>query len=141
MKKNNHLYQEFLLKHGLKSTKQRRLIFEKFIMTQGHVSADGFCNVVKKADPSIGQATVYRMLKLLTESHIARKLEMGDGIGMYELNLGRDHHDHLICEKCFKCVEFKDDALEELQIRLAGDHGFTLTGHKMFLYGLCAQCR
>jgi Fur family transcriptional regulator, ferric uptake regulator len=141
MMKNDKIYREFLLKHNLKSTKQRRLIFESFLKLKGHITSEAFCTVIKKIDISIGQATVYRMLKLLSDSGIARKLEMGNGVPVYELGVGKKHHDHLICEKCYKTVEFHDETLEKLQLKLAESHNFTLTGHKMFLYGICSQCQ
>lgn len=134
------IYKEFLRKHKLKSTKQRSLIFEFFMKSEDHLSAEAFCAKIKEHDPSIGQATVYRMLKLLTESGIARKLEMGNGLAVYERSAGRSHHDHLICDRCFKTVEFHDADIERRQDELARRYGFTLTGHKMFLFGLCPDC-
>ncbi len=140
MKKNENVYQEFLYKHHLKSTRQRSLMFETFFEIKEHVSAEEFCAIIKKIDPTVGQATVYRMLKLLAESGIARRLEMGGGLAVYELNAGKEHHDHLICETCFKCIEFNDEEIEKLQIQLAESYGFVLSGHKMFLYGICPDC-
>jgi Fur family ferric uptake transcriptional regulator len=150
MTQNKKVYEDFLLKHNLKSTKQRNLIFETFLKTRKHVSAEEFCAMIKKIDPTIGQATVYRMLKLLTESGIARKLEMGTmgtmgtagtGLTLYELDKGRNHHDHLVCERCSRCIEFHDERLENLQEELAEKDGFVLTGHTMLLYGICSACR
>lgn len=141
MKNSKTLYRDFLAKHNLKSTKQRTLIFKTFIKTRKHVSAEQFCTIIKKIDSSIGQATIYRMLKLLVDSGIASKLEMGNGVPVYELNIDQDHHDHLICENCHKCIEFNDDRIEELQVKLAESYGFKLTSHQMYLYGLCPDCK
>ncbi|MCP5047674.1 MAG: transcriptional repressor [bacterium] len=141
MTENQGLYKEFLLKHNLKSTKQRRLIFNIFLDTNDHMTAEEFRSLVRDNDSSIGQATVYRMLKLMTDSGIARKLEVGGGITKYEQDMGKERHDHLICEECYKYIEFHDQRIEELQMKLAENNGFVLTGHKMFLYGICRECR
>jgi Fur family ferric uptake transcriptional regulator len=141
MKNNDRIYESFLEQFHLKSTKQRRLIFDTFLKSRGHVTSEDFCAIIKKKDNSIGQATVYRMLKLLTDAGIARKLDLGTGGPVYELNIGKQHHDHLICERCLKTVEFHDETLEQLQLKLAQSFGFTLTGHKMYLYGICRDCR
>ena len=141
MKKSTTRYNEFLSKHNLKSTRQRAIIFESFIKTKKHVSAEQFCSIIKKIDSSVGQATIYRMLKLLVESGIASKLEIGNSVPLYELNMEQDHHDHLICENCQKCIEFNDHRIEELQVEIAATYGFQLTSHQMQLYGLCSDCR
>ena len=38
-------------------------------------------------------------------------------------------------------AEFENERIEELQDRVAGEHGFTVTHHKLELYGLCAACQ
>ena len=38
-------------------------------------------------------------------------------------------------------IEFEDDGIETLQEAVARRHGFTVTHHKMELYGLCADCQ
>src|SRR5258706_3531468 len=64
--------QEVFLKHiqkkGLKRTTQRDLILDIFLRTEDHLSSEDLYRLVKQADPSIGQTTVYRTLKLLTEA-------------------------------------------------------------------------
>ena len=141
MKKAAELFNDFITKKNLRMTPQRALILDICLKKQGHISAEELYDLVKKRDPSIGQATVYRMLKLLSESGIARAVEFGDGVARYESHIGREHHDHLICTECNKEVEVVDEDIEKLQERLARKHGFKLTGHKMYLYGICRQCQ
>jgi len=84
---------------------------------------------------------VYRTLKLLTSSGLAREVDFGEGLSRYEHLWGHAHHDHLICTSCGRTLEVMDTEIERLQERLAQRHGFSLTGHKMDLYGLCPRCR
>ena len=51
-----------------------------------------------------------------------------------------NHHDHIICTKCGKIVEFSNDEMERLQRRIAALQGFHILQHKMEIYGLCSQC-
>jgi Fur family transcriptional regulator, ferric uptake regulator len=53
---------------------------------------------------------------------------------------GLEHHDHLVCVKCNKIVEFQDDVIEKHQIQIAKKHSFELTDHSLYLYGLCKDC-
>ncbi|GAB6058059.1 Fur family transcriptional regulator [Desulfonatronum parangueonense] len=131
----------FLAKKKLKFTSQRGLIFDVFWQTSDHVSPEELYNLVKQSDPQVGQATVYRTLKLLSEAGIAREVNFGDGVTRYEPTFGHAHHDHLICSSCGRSVEVIDNQIEKLQEQLAKDHDFTLTGHKMYLFGVCPECR
>lgn len=135
------IFEEFLLAGTLKLTSQRLKILDYFLAYPGHVGTEELYDHIKRDDPRIGQATVYRTLKLLAEAGLAREVHFGDGITRYERLYGEKHHDHLICEQCGAFLEVVDERIEALQEELALRYGFTLTSHKMYLYGLCAQCR
>lgn len=134
-------FEQFLEERGLRMTPQRSLIVDVFLKTERHVSSEDLYSLVKRKDRSIGQATVYRTLKLLSESGIAREVDFGEGVTRYEHEYGHEHHDHLICESCRKSIEVVDPRIEELQEKLARDHGFVMTSHKLDMFGLCAKCR
>lgn len=141
MKEPLVVFTDYLARKNLKMTPQRRLILEIFLKESGHHTSEDLYNIVKKSDKSIGQATVYRTLKLLCESGLAKEVNFGDGVTRYEQQYGFSHHDHIICEECGKAIAVVDDKIEQLQERLAAEHGFVLTGHEMYLYGICSDCR
>ncbi|MEJ2323310.1 MAG: transcriptional repressor [Nitrospirota bacterium] len=134
-------FEQFLVERGLRMTPQRSLIVDVFLKTERHVSSEDLYSLVKRKDRAVGQATVYRTLKLLSESGIAREVDFGEGLTRYEHEYGHEHHDHLICERCRKSIEVVDPRIEELQEKLARDHGFVMTSHKLDIFGLCAKCR
>ena len=140
-KESEKVFIDFLSAKNLKMTQQRALILGEFLTTEKHVSPEDLCRIVKRKDSSVGQATVYRMLKLLVESGIAREVDFRDGVKRFEHGHNHEHHDHLICERCGKNVEVHDERIEELQSKLAKKYGFTLRDHEMYLYGLCEKCR
>jgi len=131
----------YLVEHRLKITPQRRLILDIFLLEPGHVSSEELYAKVKRRDGSIGQATVYRTLKLLAGCGLAQAVSFADGITRYEPHFGVDHHDHLICEVCGLTIEIMDPVIETRQEELAGKYGFVLVRHKMDLYGVCPDCR
>ena len=141
MKDPYAIFAEFIARKKLKMTPQRRQILGVFLSEEGHVTSEELYQQVKQACPSIGQATVYRTLKLLADSGLAKAVEFGDGVVRYEIFYGQSHHDHLICEQCGVNVEVVDPAIERLQEEVARRHGFSLTGHKLYLYGLCPDCQ
>uniref|UniRef100_I2PWS8 Ferric uptake regulation protein n=1 Tax=Desulfovibrio sp. U5L TaxID=596152 RepID=I2PWS8_9BACT len=135
------IFSDFVARKKLKMTPQRRQILHVFLAEEGHVTSEELYQKVKRDSSSIGQATVYRTLKLLADSGLAKAVEFGDGAMRYEILYGQTHHDHLICEECGVNVEVVDPAIERLQEEVARRHGFALTGHKLYLYGLCPDCQ
>jgi len=141
LKTAEQVFIEYLRDNGLSMTPQRKVIVETFLETEGHFSAEELCTLVKRKMPELGQATIYRSLKLLVDSGLADAIDPGDGMTLYEHSYGHAHHDHLICVTCGKKVEMCDEAIEERQEQVAAEHGFTLTRHRMYLYGLCGDCQ
>lgn len=133
-------FKEHLRLQRLKSTTQRDTIVRAFLETQRHVSVEELYGEVRRRNPRIGYATVYRTMKLLTECGVAAERHFRDGEARYE-SAEKKHHDHLICERCGKIVEFEEPRIELLQEETAKRLGFQITGHKMELYGLCRECR
>jgi Fur family ferric uptake transcriptional regulator len=137
--------QEVFLKHiqkqGLKRTAQRDLILDVFLRTEGHVSGDDLYRLVHEQDPTVGQTTIYRTLRLLTEAGLAREVRFGDGRAHYEHNYKHEHHDHMICSECGKIIEFYSPQLEAIQEAMAAKHKFELTSHLLRMIGVCADCR
>ncbi len=141
MHNEKDIFTDFLASRKLRMTPQRGLILDVFLRTKAHITSEELYNKAKKRDRSIGQATVYRTLKLLSQAGLAREVDFGDGVVRYEHGYGDEHHDHIICERCGKQIEVLDERIERLQKKLAARHGFTLTGHSMYLYGICRECR
>jgi len=138
---HENVFIEYLSRHKLSVTLQRKLIAEVFLETLGHFSAEQFCRIVQERAPDIGKATVYRTLKLLVESGLADSFDVGDGVLIYEHAYGVEHHDHLICIKCGRKVEIVDAVIEKRQEDVARENGYDLLRHRMFLYGLCPECQ
>ncbi|MGE4292136.1 MAG: Fur family transcriptional regulator [Desulfovibrio sp.] len=140
MKSAQQVFLEFLMSKSLSMTPQRKTIVETFLESEDHFSAEQLYERVGRRMPDIGQATVYRTLKLLVDSGLAETIDLGDGATLYEHRYGHDHHDHLVCIVCGRKIEIVDPAIESRQEALAEKYGFILTRHRMYLFGLCPEC-
>ncbi len=129
----------YVTTHGLRMTRQREVIAEVLLSTPGHLGIDELYAAVKARDGAIGYATLYRTVKLLQEAGLAESHDFGTGGSRFEASHD-DHHDHLVCTRCRKIVEFHDEAVERLQEEIAARFGYRLTDHRMELYGLCGGC-
>jgi Fur family ferric uptake transcriptional regulator len=132
-----------LKKAGLKITLPRMKILEILeSSTQRHLSAEDIYRTLIAANDDIGLATVYRVLTQFEAAGLVERHHFEGGQAVFEINDG-GHHDHLVCMKCGKVVEFFDETIEERQHAIAKEKGFELTDHSMILYGLCdnEECR
>jgi len=113
------------------------LIAQKFFEAEGHLNFAQLYERVRAHDPAVGQATVYRTLKLLVESGLANSSRFGGTSALYESAVGDEHHDHLICSECGLIIEFCDEEIEARQVAVASSFGFDIHEHTMELYGRC----
>lgn len=121
------------LEKNLKMTEQRRVIAKVLSKAHDHPDVEEVFNRASKIDSSIGIATVYRTVRLFEEEGIVEKHDFGDGKARYE-EANSEHHDHIIDVRSGKIIEFYNKELEELQDKIAEEHGFKLVDHKMELY-------
>ena len=136
-------FKQALKERGFKETAQRDDIARVFFGRRaGHVSIDELHNEVKKVNPRVGYATVHRTVRLLKELGFATERHFDDGQARYELvDDEGEHHDHLICERCRRIVEFQSDEIDALQSAVAQTLGFVVSRRRMELYGICRECR
>jgi Fur family ferric uptake transcriptional regulator len=135
-------FEQVLRERGLKSTSQRDDIARIFFGAEGHLSIEELYRAVKRVNPRVGYATVYRTLKLLKECGLAAERHFDDGQARFEaVEQEAQPHDHIICERCGKIVEFASKELERLQDRIGRFLGFVVSRHRMELYGICTECR
>ena len=90
---------------------------------------------------AVGTATVYRTLDVLVESGLVRAHDFGEGFKRYEPMSAQAHHEHLICERCGRVVEFQNERLERMLPVIADEHAFQHSRHRVEIYGVCRDCR
>lgn len=141
MKEEFRLFAEFIREKGLRHTPQREHILGVFLATEKHISTEELHGLVKKEYPDIGYTTVYRTMKLLAECGLCGEIEFGDGITRFEHRYGHEHHDHLICVKCGRFIEVKNQRIEKLQEEMVKRYSFAPETHKLEIFGICKGCR
>ena len=135
------VFRDYLKSKGLKFTGQRMAVLKSFLTTEKHVTTEGLYEIVKRKDPAIGHATVFRTLKLMREAGLARRVDFEGKAAGFEHKLGHPHHDHLLCTECGRCIEATDPEIERLQEKLAKKFSFRPGAHKMEIFGICKNCR
>lgn len=111
---------------------------------EAHFRPEDVAENMRSSGHPVSVVTVYRSLPLLVEAGIVRRACLAEETGggaVYEHVWGHPHHDHLVCLRCGKTVEFSYPAIEVLQDAVAREHGFDLVRHHLELVGVCADCR
>ncbi len=135
-------FSRFLQSRGKRLTRQRRLIFEQIFSHHDHFDADELMDHLQEliSKRQVSRPTVYRALAELVEAGMLRKMVLG-GRSVFEHAYGYPSHDHLYCQMCNKLIEFHSSDLERLRDAVAAEHDFQVIGHRMFVTGVCAECR
>ena len=134
-------FRTFLQEKNQHYTAQRALIFDEFVNAHKHLSVEELYAIVKEKEPSIGQGTVFRTLKLLEEAGIASPVNFGDKIVRYEICFATKHHDHLVCMKCGKVIEVLDKKMEKRKELICKKHNFNPSHHRLEIFGTCRECQ
>lgn len=123
-----------LKKAGLKATLPRIRILQILEdSAQKHLSAEEVYKVLLEGQEDVGLATVYRVLTQFEAAGLVIRHNFDSGHSVFELNLGR-HHDHMVCLKTGKVIEFENLEIERLQKEIADSYGYILEDHSLVLY-------
>jgi len=87
------------------------------LKTEKHPTIGDLYELVRKKNPRIGLATVYRAMRVICAAGLAGEADFGDGAKHFEHEYQHQHHDHLICLKCGKIAEVMSPEIEKLQER------------------------
>lgn len=130
-----------LRKAGLKVTLPRLKVLEILESSDlRHMSAEDVYKALLEMREEIGLATVYRVLTQFEGAGLVSRLSIDGGHAVFELEDG-SHHDHLLCVRCNRIEEFIDDVIEQRQRAMAAEKGFEMTGHSLYIYGICRLCQ
>ncbi len=132
---------EFTYPKGIKWTKQRKDVYHVLMEATEPLSAVQIYHRILQAEPDVTYAvsTIYRILAAFEEMDFVEKSTfIGDGTVTYEWKKGGHTH-YAICLNCHKKVALQACPFEHTHLHAAtGD--FTVTGHKLELYGYCKDC-
>jgi Fur family transcriptional regulator, ferric uptake regulator len=133
-----------LNERGWRLTPQREVILRIFqTLPQGnHLSAEELQERLKTEGEKISLSTIYRTLKMMARMGILRELELAEGHKHYEINQpAPHHHHHLLCVRCNKTLEFKNDQVLKIGAKAAEREGFHLLDCQMTIHAVCPTCQ
>ncbi len=123
-----------------RTTNQRQVIYDYVVATSlSHPTAEIIFQAVRKKLSRISFGTVYRNLLVLEGQGLIVPLYYTKDHVRYDAIV--DNHYHFICQKCDKVKNVSLEEMLELEKQIAKRHGWEVTGHALYFYGVCADCR
>jgi Fur family transcriptional regulator, ferric uptake regulator len=142
MMENEDTIYNWLEKKGVRLTSNREDILE-ILLEEGHkhLSAADIYDLLRNRNKSMGLATIYRTLDLLTKIGILAKRDFDSETSRYELVINQGTHHHLICKNCGKVIEIPDLLPDDIKKKLLKENGFLCLDYNIKFYGYCKECR
>ena len=97
-------------------TGQQRDLVRHVFVQHNHFDADLLIDELKAAGLRVSRATVYRTLNKLVDAGLLRRLDLGRRT-YFEHDYGYPQHEHLVCERCNRIIEFQSPELDALLTR------------------------
>jgi Fur family transcriptional regulator, ferric uptake regulator len=125
---------------GERVTHQRLLVANALAAAGRQLTADELYRLLRRREPSIGRATVFRTLETLVDAGVARRLELSGHVYAY-VACQPDHHHHLACTRCGRVEDIDEAYVRPIANRVEREMGFEIDDARLDFYGRCASCR
>jgi Fur family ferric uptake transcriptional regulator len=119
----------------------RTAVVEALAMHSCAVTALDLDDELRRREPPVGRASVYRALEQLEQLGLVQRVEVSRGTAGYErIEPDGHHHHHAICHECGRMIPFEDSSLEHAIHELSETINFDVTEHDVVLRGTCERC-
>lgn len=123
-----------------KHSRQREIVLDILKKSYSHPTAEEIFVEAREIDKNISLGTVYRNLEILCEDHVIEKIQTPAGKDRYDFK--KTEHNHAICEKCGKIIDFISTFnIKKLQKEIKDQVNFELSQDEIRIIGICKNCK
>jgi Fur family ferric uptake transcriptional regulator len=131
---------DYLAQRRMRFTPERGAIVKEIFSRHDHFTVEELY-LALRSKRRISRASIYRTIPILIDAGLVAEVFQEEGQTLYEHTFGHEHHCHLRCSQCGKVVEFSAPGLAALESKMADEHGFAISGHRLEIFGVCPACQ
>lgn len=140
MSENAEYCKAMLAGKCIKNTRQRLAVLGEIVSSGKPLTAEEIYLEVRDRCDNLSLSTVYRILDAFCKKEIVTKSGLMEG-GKALFEFVTDVHSHnLICIKCHSVVPLDGCPLLSFENELAQSTGYSISGHRLEVYGICPNC-
>jgi len=135
------IWKQILREHDLRLTPARKAVMEILTGCDTPLTAQEIHDRARDHGHSLGIASVYRTLEVLTELNLIQHIHHPQGCEAFGPTPAGHKH-FLICTKCDRMVAFPGrEDVEDFFHQVGQERGYEVQDHWLQLFGLCPACR
>ena len=132
-------FEELCKSRGLSITVQRQQVYQALMQNKSHPTVDSVFIEVRKSNPTISRATVYRTLETLADEGLIQRVLHPGSSARYDGN--PVPHAHMVCKICGKTEDCMESYFNSFSCPTKAASGFMITECDITYRGVCLECQ
>jgi Fur family transcriptional regulator, ferric uptake regulator len=135
------IFRRYLHEQKLKFTPERAMMLDAVLRKQRLFEPDDLIADLKALGHRVSRATVYRTLAHLQDAGVVKQVFFDNRQSYYEVIVGRETHDYLICVASGRVVELSSERLKKLRDDICREHGYQPLSHQFHIFAISPEAQ